>query len=286
MIHDTISIEERGTGPAGLVTFEVAAAASGGVLERFAALRRLINATAERIWRFGELHPHIERLENMIFALDDNGVLASMFLASLSSAQISLQHVAYCNWETELERRFVHGLTPSSTIDDYALAGRFRRLIKREIELLAPAGRPERLLFIGSGPLPVSAILAHEYLGVPVDCIDVDTGAVADSCRLLQNLHLSDAVRVIHADGTAIDARGYDAILIALLAKPKNEILASLARSARKDCRIVCRTSEGLRKLVYEPIDHDRDLRTHIVRDKRSAVDSGDTISSLLLSLD
>jgi hypothetical protein len=255
------------------------------VLERFAALRRLINATAERIWRFSDLHPHIERLENTIFALDDNSAVTRMFISSLSSAQIALQHVAYCQWETELERRFVNGLTPSSTIDDYALAARFRRLITREIDLLAAAGRPERLLFIGSGPLPVSAILAHEYLQVPVDCVDVNTSAVADSCRLLQRLHLSDDVRVIHADGRTIDARAYDAILIALLAKPKNEILAWLAGTARKDCRIVCRTSEGLRRLVYEPIDDDRDLRTHVVCDKRSAVDNGDTISSLLLSL-
>jgi hypothetical protein len=285
MIHDTISIDERSTGATGFVPFEVAAASNGAMVERFAALRRLINATAERIWRFGDLHPHIGMLEEMIFELDDNGVLASMFLTSLSSAQVSLQRVAYCQWETELERRFVHGLTPSSTIDDYALASRFRRLITREIDLLTQGGHPERLLFIGSGPLPVSAILAHEYLGVPVDCVDVDTVAVADSRRLLQHLQLSDAVHVLHADGTSIDARAYDAILIALLAKPKGEILASLARCARKDCRIVCRTSEGLRELVYEPMHRDRDLRTHVVCDKRPAVDAGDTISSLLLSL-
>jgi hypothetical protein len=287
MIRDTISIDERGivptSLPTGVVPFELAAATSGAVLERFAGLRRLINATAERIWKFGDLHPHIETLEETLFALDDHGLLASMFLSSLSSAQIALQRVAYCQWETELERRFVHGLTSSSTIDDYALAARFRRLLTREVDLLG--GRPERLLFIGSGPLPISAILAHEYLRVPVDCVDVDTVAVTESRRLLASLHLSDAVHVMQADGAGIDADRYDAILIALLAKPKNQILASLAGSARPDCKVVCRTSEGLREIVYEPMRQDRDLGLHVVCDKRSALDRGDTISSLLLAL-
>jgi hypothetical protein len=255
-----------------------------GLLARFGSLRHLINTTATNIWRFSDLDPHIAALEQMIFTLDDHGLTANMFLASLSYAQVALQQVAYCKWETELEHRFVHALKPSSTIDDYALGARFRRLLEREVSLISVGGRPERLLFIGSGPFPISAILAHEYLGVQVDCVEVDRVAVAQSRRLLDDLRLSESIRVLHVDGNGVDASAYDAVLIALLAKPKHEILAGIAATARPDCRVICRTSEGLRVLVYEPMRLDRDLQSHQVCDKRLAIAEGDTISSLLLA--
>jgi hypothetical protein len=259
---------------------------SGGAAaqEGFQRLRQHLVSTAEHIWRFADLDPHIRMLEEIVFSLDDNGLTADIFLAGLPPSQVVLHQMAYCHWETELERRFVHNLGPSGDIDDYPLAARFRRLIEREVSLMSAHGRPQRVLFIGSGPVPVSAILLHQYLGVPIDCADADPLAVVQSRKLIEALRMSDAVRVHHADGISMGVANYDVIVIALLAKPKKEILAHLARAGRSDSCVICRTSGGLRTLVYEPMRLSRDLGRYEIQDRRLATGTGDTISSLRLS--
>jgi hypothetical protein len=271
--------------PPPLGTLDTPSSSTNGAFERFRVLRALLDATPERMWRFADLHAHIDAVERMIFALDDQAITADLFLSSLLPVQIALQQFAYCHWETELERRFVQNLSTSASIDEYALTARFRRLIHREIELLSADGPPSRLLFIGSGPCPISAILAHEYMGIGVDCLDADGLAVVQSRRILEQWHLSSAIRVFHGDGMSFDASNYDAVIIALLAKPKSGILGGLARTLRRHGRVVCRASHGLRVLLYEPMNLERELGHFTVRDQRSAVGDGDTISSLLLQL-
>lgn len=252
-------------------------------MKHFQELRRHLEHTRHCLWKFNELDGHIQALEEMIFALDTQSLVSEMFLSSLSPEMIALQQVAYCRWETELEHRFVESLGSSSaTIDNYTLVQRFRRLIAREVDLLGTSPT-KRLLFIGSGPVPISAILFQERIGARVDCIDADPMAVEQSRKLIARLGLSNHIHVHRTDGSAVDASQYDAVVIALLAKPKREILTQLAASTRPDCRIICRTSHGLRVLVYEPMDIERDLHHFQIADKRHT-QWADTISSLSLT--
>jgi len=254
-----------------------------GMLQRFRDLRQHLDQTRHRLWRFKELDAHVRFLEETIFSLDGQQLVSEMFLSGLAPELIALHQLAYCRWETELEHRFVESLNASPSIDNYALAQRFRRLIAHEVDLLrAPV--PKRLLFIGSGPVPISAILYNEMLGIRVDCVDADIAAVDQSRELLKRLSLSNQVHVHRSDGAEVDASCYDAVVIALLAKPKSDILSQLARSVRPDCQIICRTSQGLRVLVYEPMDVETDLVHFRIVDQRHA-QKGDTISSLKLAL-
>jgi len=251
-------------------------------VRHFHELRQSLERTRHVIWKFSELDAHIRAMEETIFALDTEMLGAQVFLSGLTPELIALQQIAYCRWETELERRFADSVGSPGTIDTYPLVQRFRRLIDREVDLLGK--QPvKRLLFIGSGPVPVSAILFHQRLGAQVDCVDLDPMAVEHSRKFLARLRLSDPIRVHCADGSLMDALDYDAVVIALLAKPKHEILAQLATNARPDCRVICRTSQGLRVLVYEPMDMDKDLRDFGIADRRHA-SHGDTISSLRLA--
>jgi hypothetical protein len=258
------------------------AGTEGGQYEKFQALQALLDETPRRLHRFSEIDRHIQAVEDAIFALDQNELVVEMFLGGLSLHLRALQQIAYGQWETELERRFVQQLGPQGSIDEYRLAQRFRRLLEREVELLE-GERPKRALFIGSGPMPISAILLHEYLGVPVDCVDVDAHSVAQSQQLLERLSLRGRLNVAVTDGASVDASVYDVVLIALLAKPKSEILAQLRRSARPGCRVLCRTSLGLRTLIYEPTNLATDLESYRVVGQRRALHRGDTISTLSL---
>jgi hypothetical protein len=147
--------------------------------------------------------------------------------------------------------------------------------------------RPKRVLFIGSGPFPISAIWLNRILGVPVDGIDVAPAAVRESSSLMTALGLEDVIALRHEPDSSYDVSSYDLIVIALLAKPKEQILENIHRTARKDCTVVCRTSFGLRSLLYEPT-----FVSHALLEKFSIQDmrlvqgaADDTVSSLRLRI-
>jgi hypothetical protein len=233
---------------------------------------------------FQVLDPLIEDLESRVFAASDAEKL--MLDLRQNRDNVKLLNDAYCAWETALEQIFSWRLRTqeSWSLPDYRLNNRFQRLLQRETSMLRN-GSPRRALFIGSGPFPISAMWLHRILQIPVDGLDISAAAVEGSRELLDKLKLSDAINILHADSETYDVSAYDVIIIALLAKPKRAILNNIARSAKDDCEVICRTSFGPRCLVYEPTDLSRDiLEKFTVQDTRViASNSDDTISSILL---
>ena len=233
---------------------------------------------------FSVLDPLIEDLETRIFGASDVDKL--LLDLGQNRDNVKLLNDAYCAWETALEQIFSLRLRTQSTwsLPDYRLNNRFQRLLQRETSMLRNSN-PQRALFIGSGPFPISAMWLHRILRVPVDGLDISAAAVEGSRELLDKLELNGAINIVHADSETYDVSAYDVIVIALLAKPKQAILNNIFRSAKNDCEIICRTSFGPRSLVYEPTDLSRDLlEKFTVQDTRVvASNSDDTISSILL---
>jgi|GEM_PF-458381 GNAT superfamily N-acetyltransferase len=204
---------------------------------------------------FAELHESIMELEKFVFSFEPDDETAPSILEDLTPEQVARLTDAYSVWETELEARFAHRVIRGEVpVSDYLLYDRFETLLQRELALVRN-GPPERILFIGSGPLPVSAIHMHYQTGSPVDCVDRDAGAVEISRQVIEKCGLGDSVRVFCDQGERYDVGEYDLILVALLAKPKKNILRNLRKRSKLDARILCRTSLQLRTLVYEPTD-------------------------------
>jgi len=162
----------------------------------------------------------------------------------------------YEKFETDLEydftREFLKKESPS--IRGYALYKRFVVLVRNEARLANISGR-DCVLFIGSGPLPITAILLHELTGCRVDCYDSNKRAAEISIDVLKQLGRSRAIRVHNRSGESLGSNSYSAIVIALLAKPKDGILRAVWKNSRKGARIICRTSDGIRQVFYEQTD-------------------------------
>lgn len=233
---------------------------------------------------FAALDALIDHIESRIFFAGATDEL--VFDLRGDRRSVKLVNDAYCSWETALEQIFVKRLCGGSvsSLNEYRLNNRFQRLLKRELSMLKGTA-PRRALFIGSGPFPISAIWMHRQLKIPVDGLDVSGDAIERSQRLIDSLHLSDAIKLIHQRSADYDVSEYDVIIIALLAKPKARILENIHRTAKPDCDIVCRTSFGLRSVVYEPTLVTPDiLERFSIEDARVVSGaSDDTISSLLL---
>lgn len=234
--------------------------------------------------RFNELDELINRLEQCIF----NASLLEQinFRKQFRESHLAALNAAYCAWETILEKLFVDDVTAGKVgnFEQYRLTDRFKRLISREMSLLSE--HPvKNALFIGSGPFPVSAIWMNQMLQVPIDCLDIDEMAIEAAKTFIKNVGLENNLRVIHETSPQYDISKYDVIVIALLAKPKQEILANISKTMGAECQVICRTSHGLRNVLYEPTLVNREILGNFQIKEQHVIDgdSDDTISSLLL---
>jgi L-amino acid N-acyltransferase YncA len=218
-----------------------------------AKLRNYCNAIRAPDRSFPILHKNIVALENLVFTEDRPTLEVALTLNETVGERAELNN-AYCEWETLLEHQYAEDILcgKERTLDNYHLDKRFERLVQRELSLLND-DPPQRILFIGSGPLPITAFYIHKATNQPVDCLDHNPAAVEVSRRVIEKLGLQESVRVFNGYGESFDISDYDLIVIALLAKPKRRILRNLRKKTAPGCRILCRTSYSLRTVVYEP---------------------------------
>jgi Nicotianamine synthase protein len=222
---------------------------------------------AEGRLSFSELHENVMQLENFVFNQDANQERAEEMLACLHPEIPARVNDAYCLWQTRQEFQFAIRLVKGEAVlSDFILYERFDRLVRREHALLSvhPA---DKLLFIGSGPLPLTAMLLHLHTGASVDCLARDSGAVALSRQVLEKCGLNGSVRIL--DGTRLehDLSRYNAVVIGALARPRKNLLKLLRKRCPPGCQVLCRTAHGLRRLLYDAAP-DADFRGFYVKKK------------------
>jgi hypothetical protein len=126
----------------------------------------------------------------------------------------------------------------------------YRALCQSELALLGDR-RAERFAFLGSGALPLTAILlAQSGPGVCVECIDRDGEACELAARLVALLGLGDRVSV--TEGDAREHRpslGESLICASLLNAPGLYARLSEARAER----LLIRDAEGAYRFCYRP---------------------------------
>ncbi len=235
------------------------------------------------------VHTAGTQLEEFLLSVDAD---QSDLPPDLDSARIALAQKLYEQFETNLETSFADFfLRGDAQLKEYILYDRFKRLIEAEIKL-ANIKASDRVLFIGSGPLPISAILIEQKTGAYVDCFDHSMEACEISKEIISKLALSEKIRVIHqsaesvelpTDNTAGTHGHYDVIVVALLAQPKDQILHQLWRSVGPFPRIVLRYSEGNRKLIYKGMEFSKATwNNRYELGEHHSAEANDTISTLV----
>jgi GNAT superfamily N-acetyltransferase len=245
-------------------------------------IKALCKAIRENEESLSVLNKSIIELETLVLPGPVNGQSASNCLAEIANEDRGCLNDAYCRWETDIEYKYAQAVLSGKEagISNYLLCDRFNGLVRRELALIE-APIPCKMLFIGSGPFPISAIHLSNFTGGMVDCLDRDPEAVKVSRRVIKELGFSETIRVFNGTGESFNAKDYDLILIALLAKPKRRILRNLRKRVGADCRVLCRTSFGLRTLIYDPTPEESLQGFHVVA--KQVADGDQTISTFLL---
>ena len=139
-------------------------------------------------------------------------------------------------------------------LDSFPYHDNYRDLVAEEIRALGDSTVQGDVYFIGSGPLPLTAIEFARQTGRGVICIEKDPEAAALSRRVIADLGLSDKVCVREGDGARLDYQGAGLVMIAALVEGKEATLLNIRKTA-PDAMIGIRSAEGLRTLLYDPVD-------------------------------
>lgn len=177
--------------------------------------------------------------------------------------------------EYELERawaeRIVAAPDPHAELARFPYVDNYRRLARLEQDLVVGrarpaarrAGRPvRRVLFVGSGPLPLSSLFLAAGLGVAVDNLDRDPTAVDAARRVAAALGAGN-VRFAPADVLDVaDLSAYDLVVLAALVGvdpgdpgEKRRCLVHLGRTMAPGALVLARSAHALRTLLYPAVD-------------------------------
>lgn len=197
---------------------------------------------------------------------------------------LSLFQQTFEKFETVLEADFARSLISKSNkktlISDYPIYYRYIISLKNEIKL-AKINSKDKVLFVGSGPFPITAILIHELTHSQVDCVEINKNSAKLSKKVIDYLSHSDSINIINKDALTIDYSNYTVIVIAILAKPQDKLLEAMWKQISKGSRIIYRTADLIRQAFYEK------TKANILKKYRpfekGKIGDKHTISSILL---
>lgn len=151
-------------------------------------------------------------------------------------------------WITSLTRRIEH-LAVKSRLVYAAVSLYYRQMVQREAQL-AKVGPHDRVLCIGGGICPYTAILLHHLTGAEVTVIDNDRGCVEKCGKFLRDVGL-DGVGVQWADGTKVNCRDYTVIHLAMQICPREDVLRRVLSNAPEGARVLVRVPKGCLEGLY-----------------------------------
>lgn len=125
----------------------------------------------------------------------------------------------------------------------------YRLLVKRE-SMLAGIGKDDRVLCIGGGMCPYTAILLHQYTKARVTVIDNDSRCIEQSRCFLRHLGM-EGVDVTFHDGAQVNCRGHTVIHIAMQISPKEAVLKQILKKAQDGARVLVRMPKNNLEGLY-----------------------------------
>ncbi len=191
--------------------------------------------------------------------------------------------------ETELELFWVKSALRSRDADKilrfFPYYSNYERMTDLEIESmrLCDIHDGHSVLFVGSGPLPLSSIMMARKCDALIDNLDMDDEACKLSQSLVNKSGLSERIRVIKGNILdMVNISKYQTIFIAALAgetdEEKKKIIDHIAGKSAVNTHIVMRSVSDLGTLLYPEITAEHLKNIDVVRRSGRSKDIINTI--------
>lgn len=115
--------------------------------------------------------------------------------------------------------RIIQSSDPSLELASFPYRDNYQQLANLEYHLaLSQTGVIKTALFVGSGALPLTAIILAQNRGICSTLVDIDEKAVQSSSLLIQKLGLQEYIKIVHSDFLNFTSNElYDVIFLASL---------------------------------------------------------------------
>ena len=164
--------------------------------------------------------------------------------------------------EYEMEKYWAQEIIKGNkSISEFTYYTNYKDLTRLEWNALASCSdhKHHTVLFVGSGPLPMTAIILACNYNIRSTLIDNDPVAVELSRVLIQVLKLEQMITIICADGSSyVNYNNFNVIFVAALvgthSYQKEKIFNFIQKNASSHTHVIARSSWGKRKLLYPPL--------------------------------
>ncbi|DAC73126.1 MAG TPA: hypothetical protein DSN98_01595 [Thermoplasmata archaeon] len=134
----------------------------------------------------------------------------------------------------------------------------YKEIVSEEIRM-ASISIHDRILIIGSGSLPSTAVLFAQKTNASVVAIDKDPEAIRASKEYIQQFSLGHHLEIECADGFSYPFDGFDVIVVLYGVKRQSEMIAHLATHVRPNTRVIVRIiTDAQGKILDDRIDLSR----------------------------
>ena len=157
--------------------------------------------------------------------------------------------------EIHLAKTLLNNRDPWKTLESFPLYSRYKMLVKNQIEAMNI--KPEtRIVFVGSGPVPISLILMSRFYNISSVGLDNNAEIVELSKKVIHCLGLDKNIKIIHGDDSHLKNIKWNAVLVAALAEPKGRIFRNLHEilKQKKKTPVIFRTYTGMKAVLYKPV--------------------------------
>ena len=181
--------------------------------------------------------------------LDETGVY---LLSNPNLTQVSEGLPKICSRiEFELEKfwakKIVESSFPEVIFKAFPFFYDYQNLIFEESAMIPAI--PARVVFLGSGPLPISAILyARITKTQQVYCVDSDVYACALSEKVIDSLNMSGKINIVNSNANNFIEKSIDVIFSAALVDDFDVYKAPILNNSRF---LVLRNGEGVAQFIY-----------------------------------
>lgn len=153
--------------------------------------------------------------------------------------------------ECEMEKYWTRKLLSSEQLclRDFWYISEYEALCKAEAELIGNK-RYDRITFLGSGALPLTAImLAEMFPQSHVNCVDMDAEACTLSYALIEKAGLGARISVLQQDAATYMPQGNELVICAALLQNAEVVYEHIL--LHPECDLIVRDSEGVYRFLY-----------------------------------
>lgn len=167
--------------------------------------------------------------------------------------------------ESELElfwvKKILESNNPKRVIEKFPYYSNYQKMTDSEIKSMldCQTHKNHKILFVGSGPLPLSSIIMAREHNMFIDNLDMDDVACELAEKLIKRIGLSKKINTLKGDVLDInDFSNYETVFIAALVgkdeDEKSKIINHVVSKTIKGTHIIMRSVNNLGTLLYPEV--------------------------------